>query len=121
MRTQKNVLLCILALCFWVILPTYASKTRLIVTSDIGGADPDDQQSLVHLLMLLDRVDLEGFIYQYAWVPIEKGDEQKVMNNVLPAYEKVWPNLSVHGKGFPTIEALQRIIKIHLARSTSSK
>lgn len=111
MKAEKRILLCILALCFWAILPIHASKTRLIVTSDIGGADPDDQQSLIHLLTLLDRVDLEGFIYQYAWVPIEKGDELKVMNNVLPAYEKVWPNLSVHSKGFPTIEALQRIIK----------
>lgn len=111
MKTNKNVLLCLLALCFCIVLPTHASKTRLIVTSDIGGADPDDQQSLIHLLTLLDRVDLEGFIYQYAWVPIDKGDELKVMNKVLPAYEKVWANLSVHSKGFPTIEALQRIIK----------
>ncbi len=48
--------------------PARAEKTRLIVTTDIGGSDPDDQQSMAHLLTLLDCIDLEGLIYQHVWV-----------------------------------------------------
>ena len=36
------------------------AQTRMIVMSDIGGSDPDDTQSMVHLLVSLDRVELEG-------------------------------------------------------------
>ena len=57
---------------------TYADNSRIIVLSDIGGSDPDDQQSMVHLLTLLDRIDLEGIIYQHAWVSFNKGNEVTV-------------------------------------------
>lgn len=81
-------LLSAILFCLCFLHPVKAEKTRVIVTSDIGGADPDDQQSLVHMLTLLDRIDLEGFIYQYAWVSFDKGNEIKVVNSVLDAYER---------------------------------
>lgn len=93
-----------------ITLNLWAAKTRVIVTTDIGGSDPDDQQSMVHLLTLLDKIDLEGFIYQYAWVPFNKGNEVTVVNRVLQAYESVWSNLNVHGEGFPTADSLRQII-----------
>ena len=36
------------------------AQTRMIVMSDIGGSDPDDTQSMVHLLVSLDRVELKA-------------------------------------------------------------
>ena len=36
------------------------SKPRVLVSTDIGGTDPDDNQSLTHLLMYSERFDLEG-------------------------------------------------------------
>ena len=33
-----------------------SSQTRMIVMTDIGGSDPDDTQSFVHLLVSLDEV-----------------------------------------------------------------
>lgn len=45
----------------------------MIVMSDIGGSDPDDIQSMIHLMVELDRVDMEGIISQHAWVPYGKG------------------------------------------------
>lgn len=46
----------------------YHNNARLIVSTDIGGADPDDMQSLIHLLMCSDLVDIEGLISAPAWV-----------------------------------------------------
>ena len=43
-------------------------KQRLIVTTDLGGADPDDKQSLIHILVCADRMDIEGIISSNAWV-----------------------------------------------------
>ena len=91
--------------------PLYAENTRIIVTTDIGGADPDDKQSMVHLFTLLDRIDLEGFIYQYAWVPFNEGDETEPVQSVLDAYEKVYDNLKIHSSGFPTVDYLRSIIR----------
>jgi hypothetical protein len=88
-----------------------AQNTRLIVSSDIGGSDPDDQQSLVHLLVSLDRVDLEGFIYQHAWDSYNVGNEMVVTDSVLNAYGKVWKNLRKHSKRFPSEQALRKLFK----------
>ena len=108
---RKKIYLVLLLLFLFITGPVHATKTRVIVTSDIGGSDPDDQQSFVHLLTMLDRVDLEGFIYQHAWVSYNKGNEVKVVNEVLDAYEKVWSNLSIHSDGFPQANTLRNIIK----------
>ncbi len=108
---KQRIYLVFIALCFIASGGIHAAKTRVIVTSDIGGSDPDDQQSFVHLLTLLDRMDLEGFIYQNAWVPFNKGNEVKVVEGVLKAYEKVWTNLCVHSDGFPDVQSLRNIIK----------
>lgn len=89
----------------------HGERTRLIVTSDIGGSDPDDQESFVHLLTTLDQVDLEGFIYQHAWVSFNKGNEEKVVDKLLTAYGQVWPNLCVHSPGFPTEEEIRMKVK----------
>ena len=41
---------------------TEGPRHRVIVSTDIGGTDPDDFQSMVHLLVCADRFDLEGLI-----------------------------------------------------------
>ena len=99
---RKYIYAVFLCLFMGCILPIQGKKqsnnngrTRLIVTSDIGGSDPDDQQSMVHLMTLLDRIDLEGIIYQHAWVSFNKGNEVTVTEKIFDAYERVWPNLRV--------------------------
>src|SRR5687768_18597530 len=39
-----------------------ASRSRVIVSTDIGGTDPDDFQSMVHFLLYADIFDVEGLI-----------------------------------------------------------
>lgn len=96
---------------FMIATAGYAAKSRLIVMTDIGGSDPDDQQSMVHLLSCLDRVDLEGIIYQHAWVSFNRGNETNTMGKILDTYNKVWHNLSVHASGIPSADYLRGITK----------
>ena len=44
------------------VLPGTAAVTRprVIVSTDIGGTDPDDFQSMVHFLVYADMFDVEG-------------------------------------------------------------
>ena len=37
-------------------------RHRVLVSTDIGGRDPDDFQSMVHLLVYADVLDLEGLV-----------------------------------------------------------
>ena len=37
-------------------------KPRVLISTDIGGTDPDDNQSMAHLLMYTDCFDLEGLV-----------------------------------------------------------
>ena len=85
-------------------------KTRMIVTTDIGGSDPDDIQSLVHLMVMLNDVDLEGIISQHAWVPLGNGAAD-VIESIICAYEKALPNLIIHDKRYPDANAVRQIVK----------
>ena len=39
-----------------------AEKTRVIVLTDIGGREPDDEQSLIRLLAYSNHFDIEALI-----------------------------------------------------------
>lgn len=91
--------------------PIYSQNhTRMIVTTDIGGSDPDDIQSLVHLMVMLNDVDLEGIISQHAWIPYGTGAIEMI-DSVIEAYEKVLPNLRKHGGSYPDANTIRSIVK----------
>lgn len=98
-----TLLFCLSSLCGF-------SQTRMIAMSDIGGSDPDDTQSLVHLLVSLDDVELEGFVSQHAWVPYGTG-ALSLINRLIDGYEKVLPNLRVHSAAFPSAEYVRSVVK----------
>lgn len=37
-------------------------RHRILVSTDIGGTDPDDNQSMIHLLMYANEFDIEGLV-----------------------------------------------------------
>ena len=39
-----------------------AAKPRILISTDIGGTDPDDNQSMAHLLMYSDLFSIEGLV-----------------------------------------------------------
>lgn len=81
-------------------------RYRVIVTTDIGGSDPDDFQSMVHYLLYSDVFDTEGLISS-AWGAGRKSD----ILTVIDQYEKDYPNLKTWSKSYPTPDELRRITK----------
>jgi hypothetical protein len=82
------------------------SRPRVIVSTDIGGTDPDDFQSLVHLLLYADELELEGLISS----PWGGGRKEHILD-VLGAYERDHPNLRRHSLDYPAPNALRAITK----------
>jgi len=81
-------------------------RPRLIVSSDIGGSDPDDFQSMVHLLLYADVLDVEGLLSS----PPGKGRAKHILE-VIAAYEKDYPNLAKHSASYPRPDALRAMVK----------
>lgn len=81
-------------------------RHRVIVSTDIGGTDPDDFQSMVHLLVYSDMLDIEGLIAS----PYGPGRASDILR-VIDCYEKDFANLSTHSKSYPTPDALRLITK----------
>ncbi len=78
---------------------------RVIVSSDIGGTDPDDFQSMIHLLMYADMLRIEGLIAS----PYGKGRVTDIYH-IIDLYEKDYPKLKQHGK-FPLPDQLRSVTK----------
>lgn len=82
------------------------ARHRLIVSSDIGGTDWDDYQSMVHLFVYADLFDIEGIISS-PW-----GDGRvKHIHDAIDAYEKDYANLKTYSDQYPTPAALRAVAK----------
>ena len=78
----------------------------MIVSTDIGGTDPDDFQSMVHLLVYADVLDIEGLIAS----PYGAGRATDI-HAVIDAYEKDYPNLRSYSKDYPAPAVLRSITR----------
>jgi Protein of unknown function (DUF1593) len=81
-------------------------RPRVLVSSDIGGTDPDDFQSMVHLLVYADRFELEGLVSS----PYGPGRKQHILE-VIDRYERDFANLKTYSPNYPTPDALRAITK----------
>ena len=82
-------------------------KPRILVSTDIGGTDPDDNQSMTHLLMYSDRFVIEGLVSSPSY-----GNGSKVeILRMIDLYEKDLPKLKQHQKGFATPAYLRSVTK----------
>lgn len=98
-------LVCIHGICS----SSITCKQRLIVATDLGGADPDDTQSLIHLLVCSDVVDIEGIISSSSW--IDCPDWTSEITKVIDDYSIVLPILRKHSGGFPDADYLKSVVK----------
>ncbi|WP_245576516.1 DUF1593 domain-containing protein [Flexithrix dorotheae] len=84
------------------------SKPRVIVTSD---GEIDDECSMVRFLLYANEWDVEGIVTsssQYHWHGHKwAGDDW--LDPYLDAYAKVYPNLKLHDKAYPTPDYLKSI------------
>ena len=86
---------------------TPPERPRVIISTDIGGTDPDDNQSLTHLLMYSDEFDLEGLISSPSF---GDGSTSEIFR-MIDVYEKDFPVLRSHFKGLMRPRALRRLVK----------
>lgn len=86
---------------------------RLCVLTDIGG-DPDDQQSMVRLMVYANEFQIEGLIASASGTP---GELKKavtrpdLIREIVSAYRQVRSNLVRHAEGWPNAEELAQCIK----------
>jgi len=81
-------------------------KQRLLVLTDIGG-DPDDQQSMVRLLLYANEFDLEGLVATSTRSRVNPDQ----IHERIEAYRTVRPNLVKHADGYPTADFLRSLVK----------
>ena len=81
-------------------------RHRIVVFSDIGGTDPDDFQSMVHLLVYADSFDIEGLVLS----PYGPGRKKHILQ-VIDAYEHDFPSLKSNPDKYPTPDALRSVCK----------
>lgn len=81
-------------------------RFRVIVSTDIGGTDPDDFQSMVHLLVYADLFDIEGLISS----PYGPGRKKHILE-VIDHYEDDYANLRTYSDKYPTPDALRALTK----------
>jgi hypothetical protein len=89
------------------------ARPRLVLLTDIGG-DPDDQQSMVRLLLYANEFDIEGLIASASGVPGELKEETTkphLIRELVEAYGQVHGNLTKHAQGYPKASHLLSCIK----------
>lgn len=82
-------------------------KPRVLISTDIGGTDPDDNQSLAHLLMYSEKFELEGLVSSPSF---GDGSTSEIFR-MIDIYEQDLPKLKQHVQGLMEPEALRRLVK----------
>lgn len=82
-------------------------KPRILVSTDIGGTDPDDNQSMIHLLMYNEKFNIEGLISSPSY---GEGNKKEILRTI-DLYEKDLPKLKKHVQGLASPQYLRSITK----------
>ena len=83
----------------------FKGHPRMVVISDIGN-EPDDQMSLVRLLLYSNEIDIEALVASTStWQKAVVHPE--TMRALIQAYGAVRPNLLLHAKGWPEADVLE--------------
>lgn len=87
-------------------------KQRLFVLTDIMN-EPDDQESLVRLLVYSNEYDLEGIVATTS-THLRKQVRKDKIEQLVRNYGQVKPFLDKHAQGYPSMEYLLGITSEHL-------
>src|SRR3990170_2243793 len=82
------------------------NKPRILISTDIGGTDPDDFQSMIHLLMYADLFKIEGLVSS----PYGNGRKKDLLD-MIDLYQEDFSQLTQHSSGFPDPDSLREICK----------
>ncbi|MFD1603967.1 DUF1593 domain-containing protein [Flavobacterium artemisiae] len=82
-------------------------KPRILISSDIGGTDPDDNQSFTHLFMYSEQFNIEGLVSSPSF---GDGNKEEILR-MINLYEKDLPKLQKHQKRLLSPDYLRSITK----------
>lgn len=82
-------------------------RHRILVSTDIGGTDPDDNQSMAHLLMYNDLFDIEALVSTPTFGKGSKGEIVRMID----LYEKDYPRLSAHAPAMLAPDSLRALCR----------
>lgn len=86
----------------------YMEKQRVVVMTDIAN-EPDDQMSMVRLLVYSNQFDIEGLVATTStWMKNKVRPD--VIRTLVDAYSLVRPKLLEHQPGFPSAESLKAVV-----------
>lgn len=106
-------ILILLVLLFALPVAGKCQKQRLLITTDIGG-DPDDQQSLIRLMVYSNEFEIEGIVCSASGTPGELKNaivRPDLVEEIILAYKQVYPRLVMHDDDFIRPEILLSFIK----------
>jgi hypothetical protein len=84
-----------------------ADRPRLLVLTDISN-EPDDEESLVRLLVYSNEFDIEGLVATTStWLKAKPRED--LIRRDIAAYAQVRPNLLKHATGFPLPDQLHAV------------
>lgn len=83
------------------------NKPRILISTDIGGTDPDDNQSMAHLLMYSDWFDIEGLVSSPSY---GQGSTAELFR-MIDLYEKDYPTLQQRARGLTPPDRLRLVVK----------
>jgi hypothetical protein len=107
MKNIFSILLLIISFLSLKAQKSTSEKPRVLISTDIGGTDPDDNQSMIHLLMYADKFNIEGLVSSPSYGNGTKAEILKMID----LYEKDLPKLQKHSSGFPMPKYLRSVSK----------
>lgn len=109
MKMKKKILITTLCLLVNIIgaQNPVPLKPRILISTDIGGSDPDDNQSMTHLLMYSNMFTIEGIVSSPSY---GTGNKEEILR-MIDLYEKDLPKLKKHSTAFPSADFLSTICK----------
>ncbi len=97
-----------------LVMPSIASaqqpvpeRPRILISTDIGGTDPDDNQSMMHYLLYCNEFECEGLISSPSY---GTGDKSEILR-MIDLYEEDLPKLKQHAHRYPSADYLRSITK----------
>lgn len=85
-------------------------KVRLMVLTDMGN-EPDDQMSMVRLLLYANELDIEGLVATTSTWQKDKTQPQTI-HKLIREYGKVRANLQRHAGGWPSAAQLAKRVTV---------
>jgi hypothetical protein len=87
------------------------AKPRVLISTDLGGYDNDDAQSMIHALLYANDVNYRGFVmtrtFDGGTINGVRNRGANMLNEMLDAYNSDLANLRAHDPSYPSAAVLR--------------